>query len=128
MQPTHWTCKVQSEDQIPKEEEEVDAPNYHVAPHQMAAYRLRDAAVLQKIRAVVASHLMRRENAILRLQHTLQLRLDPILPTVDNAKAMYNAIPINTAVRQLAPQSTRDGLHVVPDTKYGATLTSTRTT
>ena len=26
---------------------------------------------------------------------------------------MYNAIPINTAVRQLAPQSIQDGLHVL---------------
>ena len=54
------------EDQIPKKEEEFEKAGYHAAPHQMAAIHLRDAAIVAELQAVVASHLTRRENAILR--------------------------------------------------------------
>ena len=70
----------------------------------MAAIRLRDAAIVAELQALVASRLTRRKNAILRLRHALQLRVDSIHPVASWAgQEMYNAIPINTTVRQLAP-------------------------
>ena len=80
----------------------------------MAAIRLRDAAILAELQVVVANHLTRRENAILRLRHALQIRLDPVHPIAYwVGQEMYNAIPINTTVRQFALKSIRDGLHVL---------------
>ena len=54
------------DDQIPSEEDKEDG--YHYAPHQIAAIRLRDAAIVAELQVVVASHRTRRENAILRLR------------------------------------------------------------
>ena len=51
------------DDQIPSEEDKEDG--YHSAPQQMAAIRLRDAAIVAELQVVVASHRTRRENAIL---------------------------------------------------------------
>ena len=80
----------------------------------MAAIRLRDAAIAAEVQAVVASHRTRRENAMLCLQQAQQLHSDPIYPTSSSVgQEMYNAIPINTTTRQLAPQSLQDGLHVL---------------
>ena len=69
-----------SDDQIPVEEEDTEV-GYHAAPHQMAAIRLRDAATVAELQAVVASHRTRRENAKLRLQQAQQTHQDPIHPT-----------------------------------------------
>ena len=55
------------DDQIPTKEDEED--DCHSTLHQMAAIRLRDAAIVAELQVVVASHLTRRENAILRLRH-----------------------------------------------------------
>ena len=68
------------DDQIPEEEGDLDV-GYHTAPHQLAAIRLRDAALVANLQTVVASHCTRRENAMLRLQQAQQLRPDPIHPT-----------------------------------------------
>ena len=54
------------DDEILAEEDKEDG--YHSAPHQMAAIRLRDAAIVAELQVVVASHLTRQENAILRLR------------------------------------------------------------
>ena len=69
-----------SDDQIPVEEEDTKV-GYHAATHQMAAIRLRDAAIVAELQAVVASHRIRRENAKLRLQQAQQLHQDPVHPT-----------------------------------------------
>ena len=58
-----------ADDQILVEEEDNEV-GYHAAPHQMAAIRLRDATIVSKLQAVVASHRTRRENAKLRSKPT----------------------------------------------------------
>ena len=66
---------------------------YRFAPHQMAAIRLQGAAILAELQVVVASHLTRRDNAILRLRHAQQLRLDPIYPTASCVRTTLVCVP-----------------------------------
>ena len=61
------------EDRIPEEEEEFEEARYRAGPHQMASIRLRDATILAGLQAVVASHLTRRKNFILKLRQAKQL-------------------------------------------------------
>ena len=58
-----------SDNQIPEEDADLNV-GYHTAPHQLAAIRLRDAALVADLQAVVASHRTRRENTMLRLQQS----------------------------------------------------------
>ena len=70
------------EDEEEEEEKEIEV-DYHTAPHQLAAIRLRetnlecirlrDANLAAKLQAVVASHRTSRENATLRLQQTQEV-------------------------------------------------------
>ena len=116
------------DNQISKEEEwekeeEINV-DYHTAPHQLAAMRLReanlaairlrDANLAAELQAVVASHRTRRENATLRLQQAQELHQSPIHPTSSwMGDTMNNASPITTSIQKWTPETKQNGLHVL---------------
>ena len=105
------------DDIIPPE----DDYGFHTSPFQLAATALQQQAQQEEEDSVVRlrkevrdTNLARRDNAAVKLAAASPLTLPALLPSSQwLGDPVYGAVPINTSVRQLSPQSLRDGLHVV---------------
>ena len=100
---------------------ENDYGGFHNSPLQLAATELRDLSVAcerqaaaRKCKEVKDGDQLRRENAAAWLSSVIPLSIAPLLPICKwIGDTVVNAFPINTATRQFAQYSNRDGLHVL---------------
>ena len=100
---------------------ENDYFGFHNSPLQLAATELKNlnqacglASEAQRCKTVRDGDQLRRENAAARLSSVTPLSIAPLLPSSEwIGGPIVNAYPINTATRQFAQYSKRDGLHVM---------------